>query len=43
MALEPEMPAEQEDDRAIRKVRTKFWIALAFTLPVVGIAMLPHC
>ena len=42
MALEPEMPAEQEDDRAIRKVRTKFWIALAFTLPVVGIAMLPH-
>ena len=42
MALEPEMPVEQEDDRAIRKVRRKFWIALAFTLPVVGIAMLPH-
>jgi Cu+-exporting ATPase len=42
MALEPEVPAEQEDDREIRKVRTKFWIALAFTLPVVGIAMLPH-
>ncbi|HEY0724561.1 MAG TPA: YHS domain-containing protein, partial [Pyrinomonadaceae bacterium] len=34
MALEPEMPAEQEDDREIRKVRTKFWIALAFTLPI---------
>ena len=42
MALEPEVPAEQEDDREIRKVRRKFWIALAFTLPVVGIAMLPH-
>jgi Cu+-exporting ATPase len=42
MALEPELPAEQEDDREIRRVRTKFWIALAFTLPVVGIAMLPH-
>jgi len=42
MALEPEMPAEQEDDREIRKVRAKFWIAVAFTLPVVGIAMLPH-
>src|SRR5688572_17039103 len=42
MALEPEVPAEQEDDREIRKVRTRFWIALAFALPVVGIAMLPH-
>src|SRR5687768_15874909 len=42
MALEPEVPAEQEDDREIRKVRRKFWIAFAFTLPVVGIAMLPH-
>jgi P-type Cu+ transporter len=42
MALEPEVPGEQEDDREIRKVRRKFWIALAFTLPVVGIAMLPH-
>lgn len=42
MALEPEMPGEQEDDREIRKVRTKFWMALAFTVPVVGIAMLPH-
>jgi Cu+-exporting ATPase len=42
MALEPEMPAAQEDDREIRRVRRKFWIAIAFTLPVVGIAMLPH-
>lgn len=42
MALEPEMPVEQGDDREIRTVQTKFWIALAFTLPVVGIAMMPH-
>ncbi|HEY6644280.1 heavy metal translocating P-type ATPase [Povalibacter sp.] len=42
MALEPEVPAEEEDDGEIRKVRAKFWIALAFALPVVGIAMLPH-
>jgi Cu+-exporting ATPase len=42
MALEPEMPAEQQDDREIRAVQKKFRIALAFTLPVVGIAMLPH-
>lgn len=42
MALEPEMPTEQEDDREIRAVQRKFWSALAFTLPVVGIAMLPH-
>ena len=33
IALEPEMPVEQEDDREIRKVRMKLWIALAFTLP----------
>lgn len=42
MALEPEMPSEQEDDTEIRRVRNKFWIALALTLPVVAIAMLPH-
>ena len=42
MALEPEMPTEDEDDSELRRVRLKFWIALAFTLPVVGIAMLPH-
>lgn len=42
MALEPEMPSEQEDDTEIRHVQRKFWIALALTLPVVGIAMLPH-
>lgn len=42
MALEPEMPTEDEDDSELRRVRLMFWIALAFTLPVVGIAMLPH-
>ena len=42
MALEPEMPAEQEDDSDIRRVRNKFWIALALALPVVVIAMVPH-
>jgi P-type Cu+ transporter len=42
MALEPEMPSEREDDTEIRRVRDKFWIALALTLPVVAIAMVPH-
>ena len=42
MALEPEMPTEHEDDSEIVRVRHKFWIALALTLPVVAIAMLPH-
>ncbi len=42
MALEPEMPSEHEDDTELRHVRRKFWIALALTVPVVGIAMLPH-
>jgi Cu+-exporting ATPase len=42
MALEPEMPSEREDDSELRRVRKKFWIALALTLPVVAIAMLPH-
>jgi len=36
------MPGEHEDDSELRAVRRKFWIALAFTLPVVGVAMLPH-
>jgi Cu+-exporting ATPase len=42
MALEPEMPSEQEDDTDLRRVGRRFWIALAFALPVVAIAMLPH-
>lgn len=42
MALEPEMPTGHEDDTELRNVRKKFWIAVAFALPVVGLAMLPH-
>jgi P-type Cu+ transporter len=42
MALEPEVPGENEDETAIDSVRMKFWAALAFTIPVVIIAMLPH-
>jgi P-type Cu+ transporter len=42
MALEPEMPSEHEDATQINLVRTKFWVAVAFTIPVLVIAMLPH-
>lgn len=42
MALEPEMPSEHEDDSELIGVRRKFWIALALSLPVVAIAMIPH-
>jgi len=42
MTLEPEMPAQQEDEHEISRVRTKFLLAVAFTLPVVAVAMLPH-
>jgi Cu+-exporting ATPase len=42
MTLEPEMQSEQEDDTELRRVRGRFWIALAFTVPVVAIAMVPH-
>jgi len=42
MALEPQTPAAMDDDSELRGVRRKFWIALAFALPAVVIAMLPH-
>jgi Cu+-exporting ATPase len=42
MTLEPEMQSEQEDDTELRRVRGWFWIALAFTVPGVAIAMVPH-
>jgi len=42
MALEPQMPTEQEDDTEIRRVRNKFWIASVLSLPVVVVAMVPH-
>ena len=40
MALEQRMPsAEEEDDTELRDMSRRFWIAAAFTLPVVVIAM----
>ena len=42
MALEPEMPSEHEDESELIGVRRKFWVALALSLPVVAIAMIPH-
>ncbi|HEY8507500.1 MAG TPA: copper-translocating P-type ATPase [Steroidobacteraceae bacterium] len=42
MALEPVMPTHGEDDRELRSVRRRFWIALALAIPVVVIAMVPH-
>jgi Cu+-exporting ATPase len=42
MALEPEMPSEHEDTSELDAVRRKFWIALALTVPVVAVAMVPH-
>ena len=42
MALEPEIPAEHEDDSEVLRVRNKFWLALALAAPVVAIAMAPH-
>lgn len=42
MALEPETPSAVDDDSDLRNVRRKFWIAVAFALPAVVIAMLPH-
>jgi len=42
MALEPMMPADAEDDSAVRSVSRKFWICAALSVPVVAAAMLPH-
>ena len=42
MALEPLMPTPIEDDREIRSVRRRFWIAVALALPVMVVAMAPH-
>jgi Cu+-exporting ATPase len=40
MALEPRMPsAAEEDDPELRDMSRRFWIAAAFTLPLVVIAM----
>jgi Cu+-exporting ATPase len=42
MALEPLVPSEAEDSGELRSVRRRFWVATAFALPVVVLAMLPH-
>lgn len=42
MALEPELPSEHVDDSELRSVRSKFWISLALSIPVVIVAMGPH-
>jgi Cu+-exporting ATPase len=42
MALEPLMPAAEQDDSEIRTVRRRFWVALVFATPVVLLGMLPH-
>jgi Cu+-exporting ATPase len=42
MALEPLMPTVSEDDGEVRRVRRRFWIALALAIPVMLIAMIPH-
>jgi P-type Cu+ transporter len=42
MTLEPELPTGHDDQDELRRVRTKFWIALALALPVVVIAMASH-
>jgi Cu+-exporting ATPase len=42
MALEPVMPAAEQDDCEVRAVRRRFWIALVFATPVVLLGMLPH-
>ncbi|HET6545814.1 MAG TPA: copper-translocating P-type ATPase [Rhodanobacteraceae bacterium] len=42
MSLEPMLPVAEEDGRELRKVRRKFQAAVAFALPLLLIAMVPH-
>ncbi len=42
MALEPVLPAADEDDSDLRALARRFFICLALTLPVFAIAMGPH-
>lgn len=42
MALEPVLPTKVEDDGHLRSVRRRFFIALAFAVPLTAIAMFPH-
>ena len=42
MTLEPVLPTSVEDDSEICEVRRKFWISVAFAIPVTLLAMVPH-
>ena len=42
MALEPVMPSASDDDREVRSVRRRFWMAVALAAPLMLIAMVPH-
>ncbi|HEX7128748.1 MAG TPA: heavy metal translocating P-type ATPase [Rhodanobacteraceae bacterium] len=42
MALEPMMPAAEEDDSEPRKVRRKFRTAVVLAIPLFLVAMVPH-
>lgn len=42
MALEPVAPATDDTERQVRAVRRRFWIAAAFSAPLVLLAMAPH-
>jgi Cu+-exporting ATPase len=42
MALEPLHPPAVQDDAGISRVRRKFWISAALSIPVVVVAMVPH-
>jgi len=42
MTLEPLLPGAAEDDGEVGKIRRRLWAALALSVPVVLVAMLPH-
>ena len=42
MTLEPLHPPAVQDDAEIFRVRRKFWISAALSIPVVVVAMVPH-
>ncbi|MBI4539584.1 MAG: heavy metal translocating P-type ATPase [Gemmatimonadetes bacterium] len=39
MALEPRRPAAEEENPELRDMTRRFWLAIAFTVPLVAIAM----
>ena len=42
MSLEPLHPPAVQDDAEISRVRRRFWISAALSIPVVVVAMVPH-